>query len=101
MMRAEKCILTEEEVPEDCAMIQLADNRSNRAAYEAELPLLRQRYPLGHFVVFADAGFVGAYSDYGQALRQGYEKAGRQDFFVKQITSNEEVQQVVTPLAVS
>lgn len=81
-------------------MIQLADNRSNRAAYEAELPLLRQRYPLGHFVVFADAGFVGAYPDYGQALREGYERAGRQDFFVKQITPNEEVQQVVTPLAV-
>jgi hypothetical protein len=82
-------------------MIQVAENQANRAAYEVQLPALRQRYPLGHFAVFADAGLVGAYPSYGQALREGYQRAGRADFFVKQITSKEETQHVVTPLAVA
>ncbi|HEY1051707.1 MAG TPA: hypothetical protein VGE39_18170 [Prosthecobacter sp.] len=81
-------------------MIQVADNQANRAAYEAQLPLLRQRHPLGHFAVFTDAELIGAYATYGQALREGYQRAGSADFFVKQITSKEETQHVVTPLAI-
>lgn len=82
-------------------MTQVADNQANRAAYEEQLPTLRQRYPLGHFAVFTDAGLLGAYPTYGQALREGYQRAGASDFFVKQITSKEETQHVVTPLAVA
>ncbi|MGV3660378.1 MAG: hypothetical protein ACO1TE_09330 [Prosthecobacter sp.] len=82
-------------------MIQMADNQTNRAAYEAQLPVLRQRYPLGHFAVFAGAELLGTYPTYGQALREGYQCAGQADFFVKQITSKEETQHVVTPLAVA
>ncbi|MFN0075275.1 MAG: hypothetical protein ACKVY0_02250 [Prosthecobacter sp.] len=81
--------------------MQVADNRTNKAAYEAQLPNLRQRYPLGHFAVFAGAALVGAYPSYGEALRHGYERAGKADFFVKQITQKEEVQHVATPFAVA
>jgi hypothetical protein len=76
-------------------------NSENKAAYEAELPRLREQYPIGYFAVFAGAAFLGAFPHYGDALRQGYERAGRDDFFVKQITSAEEIQRVATPLAVA
>lgn len=74
--------------------MQVVDNKTNKAAYKAQLPNLWQHYPPGHFAVFAGAALVGAYPSYVGSLRHGYERAGKTGFFVKQITQKEEVQHV-------
>ncbi len=74
------------------------ENQVNAVAYAAELPSLRRKFPIGHYALFVEAAFIGAYATYSDALIQGYEHAGKQPFLVKQISIiGEEIHCVLTP----
>jgi hypothetical protein len=75
-------------------------NQLSKEAYTADLPKLRSRFPTGFYALYVGAALVGAFASYSDALTEGYNAAGMAPFFVKQISSVEEVQCVVTPIIV-
>jgi hypothetical protein len=77
-------------------------NEANKQAFKQQLPTLRSCFPAGRYALFVGATLIGAYASYAEALSDGYEKAGKAPFFVKQInTPDDEVQLVVSPFTVA
>jgi hypothetical protein len=74
-------------------------NQNNYAAYQEQLPALRSQYASGYYALFIGAVLVGAYASYPEALTEGYERAGKGAFFVKQIAApNEDFDCVISPI---
>lgn len=64
-------------------------------AFEEQLPVLREKFPIGTYVLFAGACLLGAFDSYSEALKMGYEKVGMEPFLVKQVSrEGEDVQYV-------
>lgn len=57
--------------------------------YNAQLPSLMEHQ--GKFVVIKGDNVIGIYDTYGDALKQGYEKLGLENFLVKCIMPAEQV----------
>jgi len=64
-------------------------------AFEAKLPILRQQFSIGTYVLFAGSRMLGNFKTYREALHAGYAEVGLDPFLVKQICrEGEDVQHV-------
>lgn len=67
-------------------------------AFKQQLPNLRQRFPIGTYVLFIGTTCVGSFTSYREALKYGYAERGLDPFLVKQISREGEDAQHVYSL---